>query len=64
MGFYEPFLVLAFLVLIYAATCVLGWRVKRKLLWWSVAIIIGIGAFGITHNLIRTGGLGVPAFSN
>ena len=64
MGFIEPIFVLAFFLGIYAAAVSLSSKTKDRILWWSVAVILAIGAAGVGANLLRHGTLTVPAFQD
>jgi hypothetical protein len=61
VGFYEPVIVLAFIVTIYVATKLLSYRVKREALWWLVAVALSIGATGAGCTLLSGGSLGVAS---
>lgn len=64
VNFYEPFVVLAVVVALYIFTVVAPRPLKRRALWYAVAVIIAFGSGGAACSLARSGRLGLPAFSD
>ena len=61
MGLYEPIVVLAVIVGIYATGLLLRPPVKRQLIWWMVAFSMFFGAVGIASVLLRGRTISFPS---
>lgn len=64
VGFYEPVVVLGLLLGVYAIALNLRYRTKQRILWWTVALILAIGAVGTLRELLLYGSLGAPPFQD